>query len=380
MRPLVSYVNVSVMAMRKPDFTRQLLKWHKKENTREMPWKGERELYKIWLSEIILQQTRVEQGIPYYEAFIRKYPDILALASAPEQEVFRLWQGLGYYSRCKNLIQTARQIRDHYQGSFPHTYEEILELPGVGPYTAAAICSFGFNLPYAVLDGNVFRVLSRFFGIPLPIDSHANKNYFSLLAQHLLDRKEPAVYNQAIMDFGALVCKPKQPVCTDCCLKKKCVALREKQVENWPVKSKKKQLINRYFHYLVLQSGGKVYLHKRIASDIWQNLFEFPLIESSTIQSFAQIRKNKTFQKILPFPFPWKLLEISPLYKQQLTHQKIHARFFYLELSCPLEEPQQDLPIPLKDLGKYPFPKLIISFLQEKTLTLKKGENGVIVN
>jgi A/G-specific adenine glycosylase len=205
-------------------FTQQLLKWDKKQNSRAMPWKGEKDPYKIWLSEIILQQTRVEQGLGYYNRFIAEFPTIHDLAKAPETKVFKLWEGLGYYTRCKNIIITARYISSELKGKFPVTYNDILKLKGVGPYTAAAIASFAFNLPHAVVDGNVFRVLARYFGIDTPIDSITGKKNFTVLANELIDKKIPGKYNQALMDFGAVLCKPQQPLCDTCPLKPNCSA------------------------------------------------------------------------------------------------------------------------------------------------------------
>src|SRR5450432_3260301 len=196
-----------------PDFTKKLLKWNLGSNTRTMPWKGEKDPYKIWLSEIILQQTRVEQGLGYYQKFIKAFPTVQQLAKAPQEKVFKLWEGLGYYTRCKNLIASALFISKDRKGKFPTDYESILGLKGVGPYTAAAIASFAYNLPHAVIDGNVFRVLSRYFGISTPIDSPDGKKLYALLANELLDKQEPGLYNQAIMDLGAVICKPQQPLC-----------------------------------------------------------------------------------------------------------------------------------------------------------------------
>src|SRR5580698_9523423 len=198
------------------DFAKKLLKWHKKENTRSMPWKGEKDPYKIWLSEVILQQTRVEQGWAYYERFLEAFPTIGDLASAPEKKVFKLWEGLGYYTRCRNLMITARRISSQYNGRFPSSYEGIVSLKGVGPYTAAAIASFAFNLPYAVVDGNVERVLARYFGEETPVDTSQGKKFYTGLAASLLDEKQAGRYNQAIMDFGAVICKPQNPLCTQC--------------------------------------------------------------------------------------------------------------------------------------------------------------------
>jgi A/G-specific adenine glycosylase len=219
-------------------FTEILMKWHKQHNSREMPWKGEKDPYKIWLSEIILQQTRVAQGWQYYTNFITRYPTIGQLAKAPDQEVFKLWEGLGYYNRCKNLLFTARQIVNEKNSIFPNQYEDLLALKGVGPYTAAAIASFAYNLPYAVVDGNVFRVLSRYFGIDDPIDSAKGKQVFTELAGKVLWKKEAGLYNQAIMDFGATVCKPFAPACSICPLQKYCRAFKEGRVNQLPVKEK----------------------------------------------------------------------------------------------------------------------------------------------
>jgi A/G-specific adenine glycosylase len=207
------------MDIDKKYFTKQLLHWNSTQNNRQMPWKGEKDPFKIWLSEIILQQTRVDQGRAYYDRFVSTFPNIKKLASASEKKVFKLWEGLGYYSRCKNLIATARFITKEKQGKFPETYEEILSLKGIGPYTAAAIASFAFNLPHAVVDGNVFRVLSRFFGIDIPVDNSNGKKIFSKLAESLLNSRQPGIYNQAIMDFGAVICKPQNPLCLSCPLK-----------------------------------------------------------------------------------------------------------------------------------------------------------------
>ena len=233
--------------MQKTKFTSLLMRWHKETNRREMPWKGEKDPYKIWLSEVILQQTRVEQGWGYYERFITKYPTIKQLAKAKDEDVFKLWEGLGYYTRCKNVLFTARFITKELKGKFPRTYEEILLLKGVGPYTAAAISSFAFDLPYAVVDGNVFRVLSRVFGIAIATDSTDGKKKFTQLAGTVLDRKEPGAYNQAIMDFGATVCKPFAALCSSCIQQKICIAHQEGKVDQLPFKEKvlqKKYLLN----------------------------------------------------------------------------------------------------------------------------------------
>ncbi|MEO6538547.1 MAG: A/G-specific adenine glycosylase, partial [Ferruginibacter sp.] len=312
----------------KHHFTRLLLQWHKLHNKREMPWKGETNPYKIWLSEIILQQTRVEQGLEYYNRFIKKYPNIKLLADAEESEVFKLWEGLGYYSRCKNLIATARFISNDLKNFFPAEYSEILKLKGVGPYTAAAISSFAYNLPHAVVDGNVSRVLARFFKIAIPIDSTKGKIFFAHLATELLDKANPAFYNQAIMDFGATVCKPRLPLCNTCILQKHCGAFASSRVNELPVKEKKLLKKQRWIYYIMAEYKGKLAVRKRFDKDIWQNLYEFILIEEDKKCSPLQIFETGTFRQSAGKNYI--ILETSAFYTQQLTHQTINGFFIHL--------------------------------------------------
>ncbi len=234
------------------------MQWHNRFNNRQMPWKGEKDPYKIWLSEIILQQTRVEQGLAYFEKFISTFPSIHDLAAAPDEKVYKLWEGLGYYSRCANLLITAREIIKTRNGAFPKTFDEVIALKGVGNYTASAIMSFAYNKPYAVVDGNVFRVLSRFFGIKKPIDSTEGKKYFAELSARLIHKKKPALYNQAIMDFGAVICKPALPLCDQCILNTHCIAYQSHIVSLLPVKEKKIKQQKRFFNYVVFTCGKKV--------------------------------------------------------------------------------------------------------------------------
>ncbi len=243
-------------------FTKKLLQWNELLNTRAMPWKGEKDPYRIWLSEIILQQTRVDQGLAYYNKFITVFPSIRQLAAAPDQEVFKLWEGLGYYSRCKNLIATARFISSELNGRFPDRYEELRALKGIGPYTAAAIASFAYNLPHAVVDGNVLRVLSRYFGLDTPIDTTDGKKTYNLLADELLDRKHPALYNQAIMDFGAVICKTQQPLCNICIQREDCQAYKCNLVKQLPVKEKSLIKKTRWFYYFVVVYKNSLYIRK----------------------------------------------------------------------------------------------------------------------
>lgn len=349
-------------------FRSSLLSWNA-GNTREMPWKGEKDPYRVWLSEIILQQTRVEQGLPYYERFTRAYPDIASLAAAKDEEVFRHWQGLGYYARCRNMLLTAREIVARHGGRFPSTYVGMLELKGIGSYTAAAIASFAFGLPHAVLDGNVFRVLARFFGIAIPAGSGKGKAHFSALAEKLLDRRQPGVYNQAIMDFGSLVCKPRKPLCLQCPLSACCVALKEGAVESLPVKAKKTGVRKRYFNYLVIGYRNRWYIRQRQEKDIWRHLYEFPLIESKGPVSPRKLEESPAFRALLA-EGDYLICGSSGTRRQQLTHQHVFARFLMVRVKKALPSPSGYLAVKEEDLKHYAFPKLIVSWLQENTLSL----------
>ncbi|HQW83316.1 MAG TPA: A/G-specific adenine glycosylase [Ferruginibacter sp.] len=356
------------MISHKKYFSSHLLLWNKKNNTRQMPWKGETDPYKIWLSEIILQQTRVEQGWDYYNRFLKVFPTIEKLALAPEQKIFKLWEGLGYYTRCKNLIATAKFITHNNGGIFPGSYDEILALKGIGPYTAAAIASFAFNLPYAVLDGNVFRVLARFFAIRLPIDNNAAKKYFATLANELLDKKNPGVYNQAIMDFGAVICKPQNPLCKICSLKNKCKSLTDGLINQIPVKEKRIVKKDRWLYYFLVVYNNKVYVRKRATNDIWQNLYEFILTEVKKEKSSNDLKPQKLI-KTLPGNNVYSNIIISKKYKQQLTHQNIYGRFILINAQKPLNITGYE-PVSFKHLKKMAFPKIITVYLAEQGIVL----------
>lgn len=349
-------------------FTRQLLAWNTQHNRRSMPWKGEKDPYKIWLSEIILQQTRMEQGLAYYNRFVEAFPTVQHLAKAPEQQVFKLWEGLGYYTRCKNLIATAKQIATDLKGQFPSTYEGILQLPGIGPYTAAAIASFAFNLPHAVVDGNVYRVLARFFGMATPIDSTLGKKTFAALAQQLLPTDKAGLYNQALMDFGATLCKPMAPDCPHCPLKAHCQALATNQVKQLPVKAKAITKSVRWFHYLVVEHGGNWYVRKRPAKDIWENLYEFVLLETEGPLTPQELYQTADFKKITK-GLGHQVNRVSPLYTQQLTHLTIKGQFIRLTAKKPLQLAGYEA-IAQKNLADLPFPKIITHYLTDKKLTL----------
>ncbi|MBX2931390.1 MAG: A/G-specific adenine glycosylase [Chitinophagaceae bacterium] len=352
-------------------FTSTLMQWHKKHNKRTMPWKGEKDPYKIWLSEIILQQTRVEQGTAYYEKFIHTYPTIHQLAKAKDEAVFKLWEGLGYYNRCKNLLFTARKIVAEYKGIFPTNYEDILQLKGVGTYTAAAIAAFAYNQPYAVVDGNVFRVLSRYFGIDTAIDSTEGKQLFTKLAYTVLDKKNAALYNQAIMDFGATVCKPFLPQCHQCIIKTHCTAYTNGQVNQLPIKEKKLTKKKRWLYYFIFKCENEILIHQRMNKDIWQNLFEFYCFETDT-----QIQWNKKLIESVLKELniqQYHNIHISKEYEQQLTHQHISGKFIQIDLFAIPTTLKTYQWIAEKNIHQLAFPKFINHFMENEGV--KKAVN-----
>ena len=328
-----------------------------------MPWKGEKDPYKIWLSEIILQQTRVEQGLGYYERMVKAFPTVKKLAKANDNQVFKLWEGLGYYSRCRNLLVTARFIAKERKGVFPSTYEEILALKGVGTYTAAAIASFAFNLPYAVVDGNVFRVLARVFGIDLPIDTTEGKKKFSELAQSLIDPQRPGLYNQAIMDFGAVICKPVSPQCGSCPFSKTCVALAQQKVAVWPVKSKSLALRKRWFYFLLLRYRGRIAVRVRTQKDIWQGLYEFPLLETTTVTDWTLLARQAE-KKGWIFSKAYRTEQVSELYRQTLSHQLIAGQFIQLAVKKKPVLDKEWQWVSYEELGQLAFPQFINQYLR----------------
>lgn len=329
-----------------------------------MPWKGEKDPYKIWLSEIILQQTRVDQGLKYYERFINDFPNIHMLANSPDQEIYKRWEGLGYYTRCRNLIETAKYVSKALDGKFPDHFEEIRKLKGIGPYTAAAIASFAFNERHAVLDGNVYRVLSRIFGVSQPIDSIHGKTIFKDLAKKLLAKKKPGLYNQAIMDFGAVICKPV-PLCSECPFNKYCFAYRNNKISALPVKLKKTALRKRWFYYVLLEHKGKLAIQQRIKKDIWNNLFEFLLIESDSAlveKELLRKAKNNNWVNIGEF----EILEISSIYRQRLSHQLIEGRFAHLKIKRRPKLEGAIFWIDKAEVKNYALPRFINQYLEAK--------------
>jgi A/G-specific adenine glycosylase len=345
-------------------FRENLLAWDTSSNIRVMPWKGEKDPYKVWLSEIILQQTRVEQGLSYYHKFITAFPTVFDLAEAPAEKVFKLWEGLGYYSRCKNLIATAKIIATQFNGTFPNSYHDIKALKGIGPYTAAAIASFAFDQPHAVVDGNVQRVLARYFGISTPVDTTTGKKLYQELATELLDEKQPGKYNQAIMDFGAIICKPRNPLCGQCPQQHDCEAYKIGAIANLPVKEKKLVKRHRWFYYFVIEAGDYIYIRKRTASDIWQNLHEFVLFESPEAAPFPHHHFLKSFLGDQPFVISTQ----SRVYVQHLTHQTIHGQFLQVSVPGTVSVPSPYLRIPRQNLKDYALPRMLNHFIGEELL------------
>lgn len=339
------------------DFAEILIHWYS-ENKRHLPWRETTDPYRIWISEIILQQTRVVQGLAYFNRFMERFPDVLALASAEEDEVMKYWQGLGYYSRARNLHAAARQVMERFDGVFPQDYTEVLSLKGIGEYTAAAICSFAWRKPFAVVDGNVYRVLGRVFGIETPIDSTAGKKEFAELAQIMLDREHPDQYNQAIMDFGAVQCTPKVPHCLYCPLRERCVAFSSGKVNDLPVKAGKTLVKPRYFNYLHIHCKGKTLLVRRNAKDIWQNLYEYPLIETGNSMDFAGLQCTETYKQLMSGVSEIQVLRMIEMPKHVLSHRIIYARFYDLEVSNFSEAMKNYLQVTSEEMDQYAVSRL----------------------
>jgi A/G-specific adenine glycosylase len=342
-------------------FSNILIRWYL-ENKRDLPWRKTNNPYIIWLSEIILQQTKVAQGMPYFLSFTDAFPSIFDLASASEEQVLKLWQGLGYYSRARNLHQTAQFIAFELSGNFPESYTKLLELKGVGEYTAAAIASFSFNEAVPVVDGNVFRVLSRYFNIDTDISSSFAKKEFATLAYELMPKESPALFNQAIMEFGALQCVPKNPDCINCVFSPSCAALQKNKVLQLPVKSKKLKVKKRYFNYLVVTDASKnTLIQKRTSKGIWHNLYEFPLIETEKEENFEII----AHQIQLHYFKENKILSISEMNTEsivhKLSHQHLHIKFWGVRLRDSLCQGVNQ-----EQLRQHPFPIVIHNFIEKE--------------
>lgn len=340
------------------NFSNALIYWYL-QNQRDLPWRKTKNPYFIWLSEIMLQQTRVAQGLDYYKRFTSEFPTIFDLANADESTVLKLWQGLGYYSRARNLHFTAKHIVKEFNGEFPSTYNDIIKLKGVGEYTAAAIASFAFNEPTAVVDGNVYRVLSRYFGIETAINSSLGIKEFKALAQSLIDEKQPATHNQAIMEFGAIQCKPKKPLCMFCPLADSCVALQKNLIEKLPVKEKKIKIKHRYFNYLVIKTDDKkTILSERKGKGIWQGLYEFPLIESDKNIDAKELITSEKYKALFTKETTISLFNTKEIV-HKLSHQHLHTQFWIVET-----KQLSSANVEWKAIEDYPVPVLIANFLE----------------
>ncbi len=342
------------------NFHNRLIKWYL-QNKRDLPWRKTANPYHIWLSEIMLQQTRVVQGMPYFFAFTQEFPTVFDLANASEEQVLKLWQGLGYYSRARNLHNTAKYVAYELNGVFPETYKELLNLKGVGEYTAAAIASFSYNEAVPVVDGNVFRVLSRYFDIESDIALPASKKEFAALAYELMPKNDPATFNQAIMEFGALQCVPKSPNCTICIFNESCLALQKKKVDILPVKSKKVKITNRFFNYFVLEDNlGNTAIQKRTAKGIWHNLYEFPLLETGEIVDFDYI-SNVVQNQVFPV---YTILSVEEYAEatviHKLSHQHLHIQFWKIKIKETIKEG-----IEFEKIKTFPFPIVIYNFIEK---------------
>ncbi len=342
------------------NFSQTIIGWYR-EFGRELPWRDTTDPYLIWISEIILQQTRVAQGYNYFQRFIRRFPDVSALAAADEEEVMKYWEGLGYYSRARNLHVAARSMN----GVFPTTYPEVRALKGVGDYTAAAICSFAYQMPYAVVDGNVYRVLSRYYGIDTPIDSTQGRKLFHSLAMEVMDTNAPAEYNQAIMDFGALQCTPISPKCLFCPLSGSCAALAQGKVASLPVKQHKTQTTDRFFNYLYVDAGEFTFLHKRVGNDIWKNLFEFPLIETNGSIDEDQLQALPEFTRLIREGEKPVVSMVCRNMKHVLSHRVIYASFYRVKLPAETKSFEDYRKIPKEEVGEYALPRLILKFMEK---------------
>lgn len=335
----------------------QLEEWYA-THARELPWRNTHDAYCIWVSEVILQQTRVAQGYNYYLRFIERFPRVEDLAIAHEDEVMKYWQGLGYYSRARNMHAAAKDIVARFGGAFPSNFSDICSLKGVGDYTAAAIASIAYNLPYAVVDGNVYRVLSRLFGVDIPIDTPAGKRYFSELAQVLLDKENPGLYNQALMEFGALQCTPGACDCISCPLQEICVAYASHSVSNLPVKQGKVSIKSRYFHYFVISCGGKTWLQRREGKDIWRNLYEYPLIETDTNAQLSDIQRSEAYRKLFDGVGQITFHGHPYTCRHVLTHRIIYATFYTVEVECYPPALSHLQPIDLVDIDQFAVSRL----------------------
>lgn len=354
-------------------FLSYIYQWYSK-NKRDLPWRQTTDPYKIWISEIILQQTRVAQGTGYYLRFIERFPDVKQLAKAQEDEVLKLWQGLGYYSRARNLHAAAKYIQNELRGKFPKTYTGILKLKGVGPYTAAAIASIAFDLPFPAIDGNIYRVFSRYFGIETPIDSDKGKKEIAEIAEELMPQQHAGFHNQALMEFGALQCIPKSPDCKNCPVQLNCFAANHKKAAELPVKSKRIKQSKRFFYYFYIQYNNTTFLEKRTKNDIWKNLYQFPLFESNKKLSESELFSDGS----LPYLARCNAVvrSVSAVRKHILSHQVIFARCIHVEIDNPRCLGNEFIQVNQKDISTFAVPRLVEQFIKELDLLENNVQSG----
>ena len=341
------------------NFADELTKWYL-INKRDLPWRNTSDAYTIWLSEIILQQTRVEQGMPYFLRFLENYPDVIAFANAAEDDILRLWQGLGYYSRGRNMLKTAQLVKEIHNGVFPVSYEQLIRLKGIGEYTAAAISSFAANEAKAVVDGNVYRVLARYFDVSEPINSSKGKKLFHQLAEELLNKQQPGLHNQTMMEFGAMVCKPKNPLCRICPIREGCLALQHNTVNLLPVKLKTVKIRERFFNYFLIARDGKILMNKRDNSDIWANMYDLPMIETSIETEPAAVALLPEFE--LAFGKDARITIHFGTKKHILTHQRLFVKLISVETDY-INPDNRWFFTEVENLHKLAFPKIIFIFL-----------------
>jgi len=342
------------------NFNDELLQWYH-SNKRDLPWRSTNDAYVIWLSEIILQQTRVEQGMPYFNRFLEKYPDVTCFAAADEDDILKLWQGLGYYSRGRNMLKTARMVMELYNGKFPEAYDDLIKLKGIGEYTAAAIASFSSNQAKAVVDGNVYRVLARYFGIDEPINSPKGKKLFQLTADDLLNKHQAGLHNQAMMELGAMICKPQNPACGICPVRTGCYAFLHNATTALPIKLKTIKIRERFFNYFLVSDENTILVNKRGENDIWANMYDLPLIETSAMLPAKELLSLPEVKEY--FGAGIKILDVSPVKKHILTHQRLYVRLIILK-NRPVKLKENWSFFTIENFKKLAIPKIIFIFIK----------------
>ncbi|PWK73797.1 A/G-specific DNA-adenine glycosylase [Mucilaginibacter oryzae] len=343
------------------NFADEIVQWYL-TNKRDLPWRNTTDAYTIWLSEVILQQTRVEQGMPYFYRFLEKYPDVSSFAAAHEDDILKLWQGLGYYSRGRNMLKTARMVQETYNGNFPDSYNELIKLKGIGEYTAAAISSFAANEARAVVDGNVYRVLARYFGIDEPINSTQGKKTFQGLADDFLNKKTPGLHNQAMMEFGAMLCKPKNPACGSCPVRPGCQAFKTNTVNALPVKLKTVKVRERFFNYFLITDGDTVLMNKRGENDIWANMFDLPMVETASVLPLEELLKQPEVLNV--FGNMIRATEVSPVHKHVLTHQRLFVRLVKIDNAPSIKPHKNWVKIDVQKVPELALPKIVFILLK----------------